>query len=163
MKIKGIDLHARPYDERDFYVLGQKVTIKAQVVSNIADFEKTFPEPQPPKRLVRGSTVPQPHFGDPSYKTAMEDYAEARLVWMIVTSLSVTDDLEWDVINLEELETLTLDNLNKEFVDAGFPMATAGKVINLATSVNGLSEPMVEVARESFLPEAQESQEESSD
>jgi hypothetical protein len=150
MKIKGFDLAARPYDEATFNVLGQEVTFRAQIVTDFAAFDTMFPEPKAPIRTTRDG-ITGPNLTDKGYKKAVEDRNQARFVFMLAKSLLATPDLAFEFINVEDVATLTMDNLTKEFSSAGFPDMTTHEIINLATSANGLTAKMVGVARQSFF------------
>jgi hypothetical protein len=153
MKLKGLNISERPYDEAQFDVLGQKVTFRAKVVSDYSDFKAAVPEPQPPVTVDRtGVKTKNPRH--PDYIKKMEKYNEQQTVFMLMDSLSATPDLEWTLLDLAEPTTLTFDNLQEEFTSAGFPLATTSKIINLASAANGLTERIVDSARESFTPEA---------
>lgn len=158
MKIKGIDLKAKPYDELTVHVLGQPVTFRAGVVSNHEDFKRMHPEPKAPIRTDRqGNKVPV--LNDPSFVKKLEARNEAQAIYTIKKSLEEhTPDLSWEFLDDAELDTLTFDNLDKEFSEMGMPLTTAARVVNLATSANGLSEKMVSLARDTFLPEAEEAE-----
>lgn len=160
MKLKGFDIQAKPYDEAIFHVLGQPVTFRAKVVSDYKDFNSAVPEPTPPITTDRtGLKTKNPRH--PDYIKKMEKYNEQQTVFMLMESLSETPDLEWTILSLAEPNTLTFDNLQKEFTSAGFPLATASKVINLASSANGLTEKLVETARETFTTGEQVAESES--
>lgn len=152
MKIKGLDIKSKPYDEATFNIVGTPVTIRARVVTDYKQFNEIFPEPKAPnKRMASGEIIPQ--FNDPAYRKKIQTYSDAKTVYMLVTSLSETEDLDWETIDLANPETLTMDNLINEFAEAGIPDAVASKIINLATSVNGLTEKIVDTARQSFSME----------
>lgn len=157
MKLKGFDIKDKPFDEATFHVLGQPVTFRAKVVSDYNAFKAAVPEPIPPLSVDRAGNKSK-NLRHPDFIKRMEKFNEQQTVFMLMESLSETPDLDWTILSLEEPSTLTFDNLQKEFTDAGFPMATASKVINLASSANGLTEKLVEAGRESFSqgePEAE--------
>lgn len=150
MKIAGLTI--KPYQEHTFDILGSQVTFRAGVVTDYKTFTTMCPMPKPPLRIMRGGDKIE-NVNDPGFKKKMEKYNTARVVYMIMKSLEMTEGLEFTICNLEEPESLTMENLLEEFTSAGIPEMFGHKIINLATSANGLTESILEAARKDFSEE----------
>jgi len=152
MKIKGLD--PKPYKTLFVNFMDSEVEFRAEPVTDLEDFEKTFPQPTIPKKtLASGEVIPIPN--DKKYRKEFNTWAEARTVWLIAKSLLATEGLEWDQIKFDDYLTLTFDTLTGEFKSVGYPEAIGVQLSNLGMDANALSDSIVKESRGTFLPGAE--------
>lgn len=151
MKYKGKKLEGR---NTDILVLmrGQdRIVFKAQALESYDEFDKLCSMPSIPTRLRPGN-VKEPNPNDTVYKGLVEKYAEKKTNYTIIKSLDISEDIEWDNVNLNKPETW--GNWQKELKDAGFTEIEIMRVLQLCTRVNCLDEDLLDQAKEDFLAEA---------
>jgi len=141
--------------ERTFNIVGKDLTFKAKVITDFKAFEELCPTPLAPIRVTRDN-VKTRNVKDPKFLEKLEAHGSARMVYMIMESLSVTEGIEWTLLDPADVETMTEANLMQEFGDAGIPEMIANKIIRLATDTNGLTDTLLKDRRETFLPEEEE-------
>ncbi len=156
MKIKGKkisgpnkELLVFPRDTGDDIVL----TIKA--IMDMDVFEKICPMPKPPMKKIGSDDIID--LKDKNFLKKMSQHSEKRMTWMILESLSATEELEWETLDLSDPSTWHL--FRKELKDSGFSEFEITKIINTVMAVNSLDESKLEAARERFLLARQEQQE----
>lgn len=125
------------------------IVFKAEAVLDYKPFEEMVPMPAPPQVLFRGETVSKPNYEAPAYKEAMGKRSLLKYHWMIIKSLSVTEGLEWEVVNLQEPSTWT--QVETEFQNSGFTPLEINKIFEGVLTANGMNEEKLEWARKSFL------------
>lgn len=124
------------------------IVFKAQPVLDFEEFDKLCPRPQPPSILKPGGT----QFHDVYDKKYLEDlgsWSSNRMNWMILKSLSATEDLTWDTVEMSKSETWS--NFNKELTQAGFSDFEVNKIIETVINACGLNEENINKATKSFL------------
>lgn len=127
------------------------IIISAAAVTNYDDFEKLCPLPKPPEIIRKGgerSVDPN----DPDYENSMQEWGKKRFYYMIIQSLSVTEDLEWEKVDPSDPDTW--ENVDAELQEA-FSDLEFSKIVSLVTKVNGLDEDAIEKATKDFLATAQ--------
>ncbi len=150
MKYKGKKLEGRNSDIIVFKRGGDRVVFKAEAVQDYEEFDKLVQEPIPPT-LMRPGGRKTLNLEAPEYKEALIDFASKKTDWLILKSLSVTEDLEWETIDFTKPDTWK--NWRTELQEAGFTEIECIRILNLCTSVNSLNDDMLEAAKEDFLHE----------
>lgn len=153
MKIKGESLKD---PNEDFIVIprgDRKIVFRARAVLDMDEFTKLCPEPKPPMKLLKGG-IKEEDRQNPRYKTELETYGRKRMGYMILKSLEITEDLEWEKMSLADPSTW--GNFEEEMKESGFSQMEQIHIINLVMNVNALSETRLEQARKDFLLGQQE-------
>ena len=129
------------------------IIFKARAVLDMEEFEKMCPAPMPPKKVFAGGREVE-NVKDPGYIQQVENHSTLRLSWIVLTSLSATEDLEWD--NVDIADPTTWNNFRTEMTESGFSTIEINRVIADCLNVNALNEAKIEAARELFLLQAQD-------
>ncbi len=133
----------------------EDIVFQAEAVMDFDDFEIICPPPSPPNKLIPGDPPRQiPNSEDPKYKTEIRDWATKKQTWVILKSLSVTQDLEWEQVDINNPDTYEL--YMAELKDAGFNNAELQLIVGLALKVNSVDEDKMEEARQRFLARSKE-------
>lgn len=148
MKIKGVEIRKVNEDILVFPRDDGDIVLKFRAVLNYNDFEKLYPEPKPPIRTGRGG-VEIPKLDDPVYKDQLSKRNRSHTHWLVMQTLSATDDLSWEKIDPND-HTTWLD-LPKEFELSGFTQAEVAMIYQKVFEVNSLDTEKVDAARERFL------------
>jgi hypothetical protein len=114
-----------------------------------ARFEVVCPEPTPPSVVRAGSKEATKDFSDPKYLAAKQKYSEKRYAWMFVSSLSATDNLTWEKVDVNVPDTWI--EWQSELLGDGFLQAEINRIISAVYVVNQLDDDKIEQARKSFL------------
>lgn len=135
----------------------RNLVFKAQAVLDYEDFDKLCPIPTPPPILKPGG-VKSFNPEDPKYKEALDDWATKKTNWLVLKSLSATETLEWDKVNLSDPDTW--DKYQEEFKESGLTPPEVSQILSKVWKVNGLNNELIEQATKSFLAiQAQEQKE----
>ena len=155
MKIKGSQI-APPTSEKVYIARGDDVMVfEAAPVLSFEDFEKLYPEVEPPTaHYPDGRQVPD--FTDERYLKALEARGEARINYMFLKSLEATPGLEWETVDLANPETY--GNFRDELEASGLAPIERQQLLQAVITANGLDESRMEKARESFLALSQAQQ-----
>lgn len=124
------------------------IMFKCKAVRNMDEFEKRFPPPEPKKIYKPGSQSPELDLEDKAYVKAMEEYAELKHNYFYLESLSATEGLEWETVNMDEPSTW--GNFWKELEDT-FNNIIAQKILQGVQRANSLDPKYIEEARKRFL------------
>lgn len=124
------------------------IVFQAQAIIDNAEFDKLCPIPQPPERIMKGN-VREKNFEDLAYKAEIRKYHDKRIAWIVITSLRVTEGLEWETV--KETDHSTWCNYEKELKDSGFSYVEVQRIQNGVFAANCLNEARVEEARANFL------------
>lgn len=160
MKIKG-----RKISERNIVTLaipranGEDIILKFAAILDYSEFDAVCPMPMPGSKILKGG-VKAPDFDSPRYKAQITDYSKKKTDWMVLKSISVTDGLEWESVDMADCSTW--GNFNKEMTDAGFSDVELMRIIGAVSEANGLSEAKIKEAMDRFLAGEAEIQELSS-
>jgi len=133
------------------------IVFKARAVLDFTPFEKMCPPPSPPTRMLPGGKEIQ-NLKDRGYLEQVSNYSIQRLSWIVLTSLEATEGLEWEKVDLEDPSTW--NNFREELTDSGFSDVEIDRIVSDCIAINALSDSKIEEARERFLLEAQERNEE---
>lgn len=157
MKINGTEIKG---PKADLLILPRRpndLVFKAQAVMDFKPFELLCPMPKPPLTSRPGDAEAKRNPLDKEYQAKISAWFVQRQNWMILTSLSVTEGLEWSpVIDMSKPETW--DAVQNELTEAGFNQVEKNLIINLALSVNGVDDAKMTEARERFLSDHPEEQ-----
>lgn len=125
----------------------EEIVIKAKAVLGFEDFEKLSPQPLPPMKLLPGGETQQ-NVADPKYQERLNIWAQQRMDWMILESLSATEDLTWETVEKDKPETW--GNYKKE-LETTFTAAELSKILDIVMTACGLNQSKIEEATKRFL------------
>jgi len=125
------------------------IVFKAKAILDYKAFDALIPRPMPPNIMMKGDTEFKPNFKDPKYLADLEKYSELKRDWMFIESLSVTPDLVWEKVKLEDKATWGL--WAEEFIDAGFTPNEINRIIGLIIDANGMDQTLIDEATKAFL------------
>lgn len=126
-----------------------ELIFKAGAVLDFSEFDAMCPVPKPPMIQRKGESEPSSDFTDKKFQAAADDYARKRSDYMIIKSLSVTPNLEWELVNPKD--PLTFNKYEEEFKAAGLNQFEIGRLINAVMEANGLDDKKIEEAKKRFL------------
>jgi len=130
MKIKGLTI-GEPKPRVTIIERGDVTHVfKLKAVTNTDEFDKICPLPQPPKSMKPGGLVTV-NYESPEYKEALTKYYQLKTNWIVLQSISATEELQWDTVDLNKPDTW--ENYIKELGDAGL---TQGEITHLITEIN---------------------------
>lgn len=147
MKIKGESFDSPKPIDVALNFGDQVVVLRVKAVLDYSPFEKLVPMPTPPE-IIRPGGERSVDVKDKKYREAVSTYARRKTLFMMLESLSATEDLEWDTVDRSKPDTW--DRLEKE-ISKSFTEYGLAKILQAVLQVNGLGESMVEEARSSFL------------
>lgn len=151
MKLKGQKIQSA---NEELIVLPRgddAIVLKAQAILSFDEFEKLCPEPEMAKKtMMSGKQVDNPH--DKAYKDAVEDHNKKYLAYLVIKSLEATEDLEWEVVDLQNPDTWL--SYEKELRDSGFSETEMSRILKGVLAANSLDEGKIAEAKERFLAEA---------
>ncbi len=128
------------------------IIFQAQAVMDYGPFLAIDPEPEiPDKIVVGGKRIKDPE--NSIYKAGYTKWLERKQLWMILESLKVTKDMEWETVDLGD--PATYNNYWDELGEAGFNEIERLLIRNLALKTNSIDSEKMEEARERFLHEQQ--------
>lgn len=141
-KIEGLNV------EEIFIPRGEEaILFRAQAVVDYTICDALNPRPTPKKGRNRAGELVE--ITDKTYATALDEYATRRVAYMVVKSLEATEGLEWETVNLEDMNTW--GNWRTEFESSGFTEPEIGRIFGGVLAACGLDESKVEKARNRFL------------
>lgn len=130
------------------------IILKMIAIENEKDFETMCPMPTPPiRKYPDGREVPNPE--SPEYNKAINKWAEQRMAWVTIKSLSATEDMEWENVKLDDPETWL--NYQEELKET-FSQLEINLIMAKIFDVCGLSAAKIEKATEDFLARMKEEQ-----
>ena len=138
---------------------GEPIVFQARAILDWSEFEKFCPEPKPRFKILKGGKKVK-DLDAPSYKAEVEEHSRRRIAWIVLESLSATEDLEWETVDLNDPSTWHL--FEDELKSAGFSAVEVHTIIQGALSANCLNERKLTEARESFLASQREATAQSS-
>jgi hypothetical protein len=133
------------------------IVFKSRAILNMSEFEEMCPPPEPPKKMLAGGKEVK-NLKDSAYLKSCDAYAVKRLSWIVLSSLEATEDLEWEKVDLTDPSTW--NNFREEMKEAGLSGVEINRVIQDCIEVNALDNDKIEEARNRFLLETQEQNEE---
>ncbi len=104
--------------------------------------------PNPPESIRPGG-VRSKNIYDKKYLKALDEYANQKTAWLILTSLEATEDLVWETVDMSKPETYL--NYRSELIDSGFSAVEINMLIATVMEACGLTQDKIEEATKSFL------------
>jgi hypothetical protein len=132
------------------------IILRAEAVSSFDEFDALCPRPKPRRGRNRQNEMVE-LTQEPDYLKAISEYGNQRVAYMIIKSLTATETLEWETVDLSKPETWK--NYVKELTSSGFSDGEVARIITGVMSASGLDEAKVEAARNRFLRSQQEGSE----
>jgi hypothetical protein len=126
---------------------GEEFVIKAMPVLSYDEFDQLCPTPLPPEKILKGGER-QLDIKDKDYNAKITDWAEKKNAWMTITSLSATEGIEWETIDMADPETWTgyIKELGQSFTDN-----ECNLIYNLVLTACGLNQEKIDEATKRFL------------
>jgi len=139
---------------------GVDLVFQAQYVDNYDKFDELAKRPIPMKMRLADGTE-KIDMEDKDYIKEVTDWSEMRSNWMFMQALSVTEGLEYDI--LDENDPKSWLRFDEEFKNAGFSLPVIERIKMLCFEASGLNQALIDEATERFLAgQAQESKAETS-
>ena len=148
MKINGKDIPKQGIETIVFPRPNGDIVFRAKPVTNFDDFVKLCPMPLPTEKMIPGGqkVIDVEH---PDYKNALKVWAGKKSNWMLIQSLSATEGLTWDSINLSD--SSTWDNFGKELETCGLSQLELTKLFEIISVACGLTQDKIDEATKRFL------------
>lgn len=127
---------------------GPTIIFQAQAVLDYSAFEKLCPQPEPPVMFKPGG-VKVVDVTDISYKQELNQFALKKMAWIVLTSLSATEGLEWETVVMGDPSTWI--NYATELKESGFTSTEIERIVAGVFDANGLNDEKINEARSSFL------------
>lgn len=105
MRVRGKTVTAPPPVHCDIYRGPEKITFVCNAVLDYEKFDDLVPVPKPPLITSRKAGTSTRDVNDPSFLEKVNRYATLRTAYLVITSISGTPDLEWDMVKLDDPET----------------------------------------------------------
>lgn len=156
MKVNGVALTSMRLVELYLPIAGGgAVEFKFRPLRSDEDFETVCPKPVPPIKIGKGN-VKHANIEDPHFKAAVNDWVTKKLDWEFLTSISATEGLEWETVNLAEPDSWK--NWRDDAAKV-FGKAELNKLFEAFINAQYLTEELMEKARDAFLTGRREAQE----
>lgn len=148
MKVNGKQLNG-PRIVKVYLPTGDSdaVEFKFRPLRSDEEFSKVLSRPTPPEMLKPGG-VKFYNENDPVYKKAIAEWMSQKFDWEFLTSISVTDDLEWSTVKMDDPNTWK--NWKAE-IGEHFGENQINKIFNGFIDAQFVTEESMEVARKAFL------------
>lgn len=124
------------------------IVFMAKAILDYDDFDKLCPTPQPPQIMKPGGETSY-NTEDPDYTKRLNEWAQSKTDYMILTSLRDTDGLEWDTIDYSDPETWK--NYKTELTSSGFTPIEISRIINSVLTACSLNQDKIDEATKRFL------------
>lgn len=145
-KIEGLNV------EEIFIPRGEEVILfRAQAVVDYTICDALNPRPSPKKGRDRKGDIIE--ITDKTYNGALDEYATRRVAFMVIKSLEATEGLEWETVDIQDMNTWV--NWRTEFESSGFTEPEIARIFSGVLAACGLDESKVEKARSRFLASRQ--------
>lgn len=133
---------------------------KTVLAKDYEKFEAICPIPKPPviTRPRGGGTSSD--MEDKEYLKALDEWAEQKVAFMFLKSISATENLEWDTVKMAKPETWK--NYKTELQAANFSELEMTKLVQCVTDANGMNEEKLIEAKKHFLATQEAEQEKQS-
>lgn len=151
MKYRGKVLGERNSDVLVLLRGSERIVFKAQAVESEESFHNLVSMPEPPE-ILRPGGVKEKNVSDSKYKEALASYVEQKTSWLVINSLKVTEELEWEKVDFNKPSTWV--EWQSELREAGFTEIECSRIVQLVSQVNSLDDDMLDQARQDFLLEA---------
>lgn len=127
---------------------GKDLVLTFQPVTDYTEFEQQVLRPEPVYRQYADGRK-EVDFTDETYKTELQEYSTKRTIWMVLKSLSATEGLVWNKVDLANSATWT--NLDDELAEAGFLPSEINLIYDKVFMACGFNTKKIEEATDSFL------------
>ena len=135
---------------------GVDLVLKFQPVLNLKHFdEEIFKRPDPPIIKYADGRI-QRDINDIDYQKAVDEWATARVNYMVLKSIEATPGIEWDTV--KESDSSTWGNYREE-LESVLSETEIAMVIRTVNEVSCMDQSMIDEATKSFLAKEQELQE----
>jgi hypothetical protein len=114
-----------------------------------SDFDEIYPEPTPPT-VTKAGGAKFYNMKDPKFVESKEKRNQARVDFIVIKSLAYTEDIEWDTVDLDNIETW--NNWKDEMLGSGLTEPEIGRIFSEILKVNSLTEDTIDDAEKGFLP-----------
>ena len=121
---------------------------KAEAVLDFDDFDKLCPEPKESTSL-NAKTKEVTKVKGKAYEERVEAWSTNRMNYMIIKSLSATEGLEWDNIDLKDVKTWV--NYKDELMESGLSAGEVNRVVSIVLEANSLDDKKYKEAHDRFL------------
>lgn len=148
MKLKGKAISAPKAKVVAYPREDGDLIFKLVPVINDKEFDRLSPEPKPPT-VMRPNQAPFEDAQDPGYLRTLEQRDKLRWDWMLLTTLSATDGLEWEKVKPEDPSTWHL--VQQELEESGLSSAEVKHLLLETSRVNVVTEEYVKEARDRFF------------
>ncbi len=126
----------------------ESIVFKCGPVLDYDEYEALCPLPKPPIQIHKGG-VKVPDWADVTYLQQVSNQSDQRINYIVLKSLSYTEDLEWETVNMKDPKTW--GNYTQELKDCYFTATEVQRIQNACFEANSLSESRVEEARANFF------------
>jgi hypothetical protein len=156
MRIKGTEI---PMPQEEVVVIPREpenFVFTLKPVLDFSKFEEMCPEPTPPKKTFPGGRE-ETDYENPTFRDKLEDWSRKRGHWIQLESLSATEGLEWETVELSDPETWKnyADEMQKTLSPSEFM-----KIIQAISVACGLDSSKIEEATANFLADREKTQSE---
>ncbi len=127
---------------------GDSIVFKCGPVLDYDEYEALCPVPKPPIQIHKGG-VKIPDLQDATYVQQVSDRSDQRINYIVLKSLSYTEDLVWETVDLKDPRSW--GNYEQELKDCYFTAIEVQRIQNACFEANSLSEARVEEARANFF------------
>lgn len=127
------------------------VVFKFKPVLSTEDFDKLVKMPDMP--FVTDAQGTRSFPDDPMYRKQVLEYVGLKSRWMFLYSISATEGLEWETVNIGDPKTW--EHYTEEFKEAGITEIEMQRLNAAFEKVNSLNEEHLEEARNRFLASQQ--------
>lgn len=148
MKIAGVKIEGPSVEIIPILRNGKEIFLKAQAVLDYEPFYQICPIPMP-ARIMKPGGEETADLNDKDYIKKRSVHSSLKFEWMFLTSLSATEGLEWETVDMSKPETWK--NYDQELKDGGFTEAEVLRITMAITQVQGLTNDKIEEARKRFL------------
>jgi TusA-related sulfurtransferase len=147
MKVNGVSLAGYRVVSVDMPTESGIVTFKFRALAVNEKFEDVMPRPNAPVKMAPGG-VKHVNVDDPGYKIAIDQWANKKLAWEFLKSISETEGLEWETVKLEDPETW--ENWQTE-IKGYFGVGGQDRLFSGFVDAQYINEETIERCRKRFL------------
>ncbi len=148
MKLKGREIKGPNYEYIIIPRYDGDIVLKAQAVLDRKGFDSVYPVPKPPT-ITKANGHVEADFTDAAYLGLMERRNQAQYGFVLMTALSVTEDLEWGILSFSKPETWS--QWEEELRSSGFSNSEIQLIMDGVSAANGMNQEKLEQARKRFF------------
>ncbi len=117
-------------------------------VTDGEEFDKMFPEPEPPVEFNVKLQAKIKLYNDPKFLMKQAEWVKAKTAWFFLKSIE-SSNIEWETVDWSKPETFA--NWQSDFKKAGFNQAEVNRIYAGFEETNMVTEELMKQARERFL------------